>query len=386
MRGSFRSAAIPSRARPVRENVRLSQSERRALSADVTVEVARLDGGPRLIIEQAQLLAYDFFRLDDSSVGLKAYDHQVGKTDPSRITTDDIVAINTTMRARSPHSAWESLTADVEPLPWLAAIPTGASLFRMTDPVWRGLRPELEVALAFAIAPYRNLSVFTKVLHLKRPSLFPVLDSLVIQQIGGVGRPAIKLLDHLRSVGRTNLKALTTISAALTAVSILRTEVRILDALLWSSHPGAGLASKLGSWEHRVGVARAPATSIRDAGLVEPFNTGPVDLTRDHMTLAWTGSTDHGDTDALLVARVAQAPNEQFIVEMVLPPDDPAASIAFPAVFNELRYYLVELDEADPWGYAGYHCGTAANIYSSVHWSWFPHGIQAGGVPSADTR
>ena len=26
----------------------------------------------------------------------------------------------------------------------------------------------------------------------------------------------------------------------------------------------------------------------------------------------------------------------------------------------------------DPWSYAIYHCGTAANIYSPVHWSYFP--------------
>lgn len=51
------------------------------------VIVARMDAGPRFVIEQPALLAYHFFTRDASSVGAKAYDEQVGKTDPDRITT-----------------------------------------------------------------------------------------------------------------------------------------------------------------------------------------------------------------------------------------------------------------------------------------------------------
>ena len=35
---------------------------------------------------------------------------------------------------------------------------------------------------------------------------------------------------------------------------------------------------------------------------------------------------------------------------------------------NVMTYY--QADEEDPWEYARYHCGTAANIYSTVHWSF----------------
>jgi hypothetical protein len=38
------------------------------------------------------------------------------------------------------------------------------------------------------------------------------------------------------------------------------------------------------------------------------------------------------------------------------------------AVIRELNLYLVELGEPDPWSYALYHTGTAANLYSRVHW------------------
>lgn len=39
---------------------------------------------------------------------------------------------------------------------------------------------------------------------------------------------------------------------------------------------------------------------------------------------------------------------------------------------KELNFYLVEKGEKDPWQYAIYHCGTASNIYSDVHWGYFP--------------
>ena len=37
---------------------------------------------------------------------------------------------------------------------------------------------------------------------------------------------------------------------------------------------------------------------------------------------------------------------------------------------GELRYYLLDKGEPDPWNYAQYHCITAANLYSAVHWSF----------------
>ena len=54
--------------------------------------------------------------------GCGAHRGSHARLDPNRITTADIVAINTTMRARSPHTAWEALTQVAEELPWLAAM------------------------------------------------------------------------------------------------------------------------------------------------------------------------------------------------------------------------------------------------------------------------
>jgi hypothetical protein len=52
-------------------------------------------------------------------------------------------------------------------------------------------------------APYRTQAVATKVLHLKRWRLVPVLDSLVAQQLGAsASTPTITLVEHLRAHGR----------------------------------------------------------------------------------------------------------------------------------------------------------------------------------------
>src|SRR5437879_1077802 len=85
-----------------------------------SVVITRLDGG-RLVIH-AEGLATHFFAVDPSSVGIGAYDSLAGKTARDRIERRDVEALNRTMRARSPHAAWESLIdsrAD-----WLEAIPT----------------------------------------------------------------------------------------------------------------------------------------------------------------------------------------------------------------------------------------------------------------------
>lgn len=49
------------------------------------------------------------------------------------------------------------------------------------------------------------------------------------------------------------------------------------------------------------------------------------------------------------------------------PPPDLQKSIS-----EELDFYLTELNEPDPWGYLIYHTGTAANVYSSVHFAFVP--------------
>ena len=69
------------------------------------------------------------------------------------------------------------------------------------------------------------------------------------------------------------------------------------------------------------------------------------------------------------VAIVGPAVDGEFPVEFLGVPGADSSTVveAREAACRELDLYLVELDESDPWAYAIYHAGTAANAYSSVH-------------------
>jgi hypothetical protein len=222
-----------------------------------SIQIRRIGLGPSLVIEDAGQLALDFFSNDASSKP-GGYDDLAGQGERDRITRADIVAINTTMRARSPHHVWEPFIDDPRPVPWLVDLDPAWDLIALEDAMWLGhARPAAEQGLAAAVAPGRGLAVATKVLHLKRPGMYPVLDSLMLQQLGVTDSvPVMRVMDHLRDEGHRNLESLLAIQGQL-APRYRRSLVRILDALLWTSHPAAGLSPALGAWEH---VMRRPAS------------------------------------------------------------------------------------------------------------------------------
>ena len=221
------------------------------------IEIRRIGLGPTLVIHDAELLALAFFH-HDASAAPGGFDDQAGKGESNRITRDDVIAINRTMRARSPHHAWQVLTDSVGAHEWLSCIDPEWDLVEMADAAWAvEAKPAVGQALKAVIAPYRGLSVATKLLHLKRPRLFPVLDSLVLQQIGVTeSADPLDVIDHLRAEGRRNAEQLSTIRRIMAKVGYERPLVRILDVLLWSSHPAAGLSPRLAGWRHE--LRRAP--------------------------------------------------------------------------------------------------------------------------------
>lgn len=87
-------------------------------------------------------------------------------------------------------------------------------------------------------------------LHLKRPRLFPILDRLVVEMFGGTlaedAQPAVRaqlaanVVLHVREQGMRNIHALREIQSELARLDLARSLVRILDAILWLSHPAAG--------------------------------------------------------------------------------------------------------------------------------------------------
>ncbi len=74
------------------------------------------------------------------------------------------------------------------------------------------------------------------------------------------------------------------------------------------------------------------------------------------------------------VALIGQpAIDGRFAAELLVPrdSDDEGLQRVVHEVLHETDFYLDEAGGPYPWGYAIYHCGTASNVHSRVHWSYF---------------
>ena len=240
-------------------------------------------GAPAFVIEGAQWLAEAFFRNDPSAVGPDSYDGWIDATqsDPdrlSRIVDGDVTAVNRTMAARTPHETWQPVI-EASDWSWLSAIDPSWDLLEMTPNAWEEWAVPDLLRSAFAAIHRRGLglAVITKVLHIKRPRLIPVVDSLVADQVGArVGSDIglwVAAVERVREVGQANLDELRRIREHLRQQDIPnRTLVRILDALLWTSHPGSSLYPRLPGWERVLrpatddGAGGGTARGLSDAG------------------------------------------------------------------------------------------------------------------------
>lgn len=136
-------------------------------------------------------------------------------------------------------------------LDWLREIPSDLDLIETDDDAWdeaRG-RELLRTAVRSTLGRGRGVAVATKLLHLKRPRLFPILDAFVAQMLGrpitredvdGRAEQAGQLIVRLRREGRRNAYVLRTIGNEFAAAGLERSLVRILYAALWLAHPAAG--------------------------------------------------------------------------------------------------------------------------------------------------
>ena len=85
------------------------------------------------------------------------------------------------------------------------------------------------------------------------------------------------------------------------------------------------------------------------------------------------------DEESILLARVAPGEPGVFDVEFVIDGGEPNAGEMLQAAKLSINFYLIDKGEENPWAYAIYHCGTGANVYSKVHWGYFPSGSLEGG-------
>jgi hypothetical protein len=214
-----------------------------------TVRVEREDH-ELLVLDGLELVRG--FRAGDISAQPGGYDELAGTGDsPDRITEDDIHKVNSLMRARAKVEWWRPALDDDQA--WLAAIPRDLDIIELDNNAWQtadGPRLVSE-GIASCIRPYLALGRATKVLHFKRPRVFPVLDELAVEAIG-VNLPdqptreqriaiAKRVVAAVRREGRNNIEELRRIQAVIAADGPILSLVRIFDIVLWFSHTAAGV-------------------------------------------------------------------------------------------------------------------------------------------------
>ena len=108
------------------------------------------------------------------------------------------------------------------------------------------------------------------------------------------------------------------------------------------------------------------------------WQEGAVDTQQIYIELRYGDAETSNYADWQPTARIGEPKQNIFIIEWLITSDTPEHQSMITKTRSELDFYLVEKGESDPWAYALYHCNTASNMYSRVHWAYFPHG--QGGV------
>ena len=102
---------------------------------------------------------------------------------------------------------------------------------------------------------------------------------------------------------------------------------------------------------------------------------GIVDLDDEHIRITY-GDVRKNEEIILFafVTPTVKGKEDRFTIQFVDLQDIEAdrQALILRDVKKDLDYFLVEKGELYPWKYAAYHCSIAANIYSPVHWSYFP--------------
>jgi hypothetical protein len=226
-----------------------------SVDAATPLVVSRLRDLPPLVIEDGLGVASFFFE-KDASARAGGYDEWVAANNRDRFERHDVETINGTMRARSGYEAWKPLFG--ESPPWLTEIHPDWDLLEVTPQDWSSIDCCRLICVAIEKMSVMRVgrAMATKVLHMKRPLLVPILDSLVVETVGGRAgespTPTDVLVDHLRAVTRDNAAALTEIQGRLHCRAIQPSRVRILGAILWTVHPQSSLHASLG-WPIRIG-------------------------------------------------------------------------------------------------------------------------------------
>lgn len=98
---------------------------------------------------------------------------------------------------------------------------------------------------------------------------------------------------------------------------------------------------------------------------------GKIDLSKRYFELKY------GNRPAP-VARIGITDNQKFIVEFMIPPDidRQLSEEMLKEIIYEIELYLINNSVTDPLTYMINHTYKCANLYSKVHWVYFPTGAK----------
>jgi hypothetical protein len=101
------------------------------------------------------------------------------------------------------------------------------------------------------------------------------------------------------------------------------------------------------------------------------WQPGKVDLQNRYFELKY-------GSDPVSVARIGIADNNRFIVEFLLNINDDIEKLKeiFGEVIWEIELYLINNSEPDPIEYMINHTKKCANMYSKIHWRYYPKGFK----------
>lgn len=228
---------------------------------DIALIIARVDGSC-FRVNNGYSVAKSFFQRDPSScysVERNGYDAWILSNGQNplwfhSITPRDIHIINgSNMHMRSPMSAWQSLLT-LNKLSALEDIDVSWSLTEISESDWNDVSETIYRAIAYMLQfPGISIAGITKILHMKRPYLIPILDTYVGNVLSSpkpsnknkISRWTRLIIDQIYAIGRTNQEALTTIHNDLQEIQLIRTPIRVLDAILWSAMPGSPFYDEL---------------------------------------------------------------------------------------------------------------------------------------------
>ena len=164
------------------------------------------------------------------------------------VSQDDITAANELYAMIDRYDKTESsrlLSHDRNISNLLSSIPN-ADIFAFTDEEWLKLRGNIRKLLSeFLSIKGIALAKATKILHLKRPNLFPVLDSFVIKfllgtDVSGIEKSrqldiGLKALDKAREIITSQKSEFEKLVEQTKDLPIALTPVRMFDILCWTA-------------------------------------------------------------------------------------------------------------------------------------------------------